>query len=262
MKKNTGSDNARGALPPRASDLSMPGQILLVDDDAIFREEFRECFPEYDFVEASSGEAALALLRRPHEIELVLLDVRMAGMSGIETLRHVRKIAPTARIIIFTGHSSTSVAVAALRGQADDFLEKPLDLEATRALFKKYLGNRRGQPAIDALGAKDKIERVKDYLRRNARKKVTLADAAAIIHLSPKHLSRLFRQQTGQGFSDYKLSFKIAEAKRLLLGSGYTVAQIALTLGYENPESLIRQFKLMVRLTPTAFRRKRPKAKK
>ncbi len=189
-------------------------------------------------------------------MELIIIDVRMSGMSGLETLPLLRKIAPTVRIIVLTGYSSTSVAVEALRGQADDFLEKPLDPDHTRTLFKKYLGNCRDQAAVDSLGAGDKIERVREYLRRNACKKVTLADAAKIINVCPKHLSRLFRQQTGEGFSDYKLAAKIAEAKRLLAGSGYTVAQIALMLGYENPESLIRQFKQMAHQTPTEYRRR------
>jgi CheY-like chemotaxis protein len=57
----------------------MTNRILLVDDDAIFRSEFKECFEEFGTVEASNGEEALRILKKPHELELVILDVPISG---------------------------------------------------------------------------------------------------------------------------------------------------------------------------------------
>ena len=239
----------------------MTNRILLVDDDSIFRSEFKECFEEYGIIEVSNGEEALNILKKPNEIDLVVLDVRMSGMDGIEVLNRIRKLNPELRIVILTGYGSKDVAVEALRGQADDYIEKPLDIEATRQTLESFLGTKRGQPDISAIDAKEKIERVKDFIRRNVFKKVTLNEAAEIVFLSPKYLSRFFKEYTGEGFNEYKLTLKIEEAKNLLTKSGYNVNQISEKLGYENPESFIRQFKKFINSTPTQYRNKIQKKK-
>lgn len=231
-------------------------KILLVDDDSFFRKEFCECFEEYGIIEAGDGEQALGILKKPNELELVILDVRMSGMNGIEVLNKIRKVSPNLRIVILTGYGSKDVAVEALRGQADDYIEKPLNIDTTREIIDNFLGTKRGQPEIGAIDMKARVERVRDFVRRNVLKKVTLKDAAGIVFLSPKYLSRIFREYTGQGFNDYKLALKIDEAKNFLQTTGYTVEQIADRLGYENSESFIRQFKKIAKNTPTEYRKK------
>lgn len=234
----------------------MVNRILIVDDDSIFRSEFKECFQEYGIAEASSGEEALHILKKPNEIDLVLLDVRMSGMNGIEVLNRMRKFSPKVRIVILTAYGSKDVAVEALRGQADDYIEKPVDIDLTQKLIEGFLGSKRGEAGLDAVDIKGKVERVKDFIRRNALKKVTLEDAAQTVCLSAKYLSRVFREHAKVGFNEYKLSFKIEEAKNFLLHTGYTVEQISDRLGYQNTESFIRQFKKITKKTPTAFRSK------
>lgn len=239
----------------------MMSRILIVDDDAELRSEFRDCFEEYGIAEAASGEEALRLLKRPNEIDLVILDVRMPGMNGMEVLSRIRSVATDIRIVIFTGHGSKDVAVEALRGQADDYIEKPLDIDEAKELIEKFLGTKRGEPDTSALDIRDKIERVKDFLARNSLRKVTLKDACGNVCLSPKYLSRIFKEHTGVGFNEYKLKLKMEEAKKILTHTGYTVNQIADKLGYENPESFIRQFKRSAGKTPTEYRNKMRKKK-
>jgi CheY-like chemotaxis protein len=57
----------------------MPSKILLVDDDKDFRVELKECLSGYDIVEASSGEEAINILKKPNDIDLVILDVNLPG---------------------------------------------------------------------------------------------------------------------------------------------------------------------------------------
>jgi len=244
--------------------ISAQKKILLVDDDAVFRDEFKDCFEEYGITEAANGEEALALLNKPNEIDLVFLDVRMYGLSGIDVLNKIRKINPNLRVVILTGYSSKDVAIDALRAQADDYIEKPLDIEATRRAIEKFLVSSHREEGADAVDIDKKIERVKSYIERNVSKKVTLEDAAATVYLSPKYLSRAFKEHAGVGFNDYKLSLKMQEAKKLLTATSYTVDQITDRLGYETAESFIRQFKKHTRKTPGAFRKasKNGKAKK
>ncbi|MDD5258861.1 MAG: response regulator [bacterium] len=234
----------------------MPSKILLVDDDPEFREEFREYFDDFEFIEAGNGKEALETLRKPNEIDLVILDVRMPGMDGLEVLSRIREIAPDVGIIISTGYSTKDTAIEAFRNKADNYLEKPLDIEATREIIDKVLDSKKGLPDFAASDITDKIVRVKYFIEKNCFKKVTLEDAAAAVCLSPKYLSRVFKEQTRRGFNDYKLAIKMDKAKDLLLETGYNVNQVSDRLGYENVESFIRQFKKMAKTTPSAYRRK------
>ena len=117
----------------------MPNTILLVDDDRDFRDEFKDCFDAYRIVEAGDGDEALRILKKPNDIDLVILDVKMPGIKGTEVLREIREIAPDLGIIILTAHSSEDVAIAALKGHADDYVEKPMNVDKTREIIEGLL---------------------------------------------------------------------------------------------------------------------------
>ncbi|OGC04734.1 hypothetical protein A2276_02015 [candidate division WOR-1 bacterium RIFOXYA12_FULL_43_27] len=233
--------------------------ILLVDDDSRFRKEFVESFDEYSFVEAASGEEAIKALRLPNQVDLVVLDVMMPGERGTQTLKRIKKEFPRLPVIMLTGFSTKDVAIEALKGNADDYLEKPFNIEKTKSLLKKFLIEKKGGFDIDASDLKGKVEKVKEYILKNSDKKVTLEDAAKIIFFSPKYLSRAFSEIVGKGFNDFKLAAKIEKSKELLLNTGYSVEQVSEKLGYLNSESFIRIFKKNVKMTPAVFRKKKKK---
>jgi AraC-like DNA-binding protein len=72
--------------------------------------------------------------------------------------------------------------------------------------------------------------------------------------LSPKYLSKIFKEQTGICFNEYKLNVKMKYAKELLVNTGYNIDQIAYKLGYKKVESFNKIFKKITHLTPTKFR--------
>jgi len=235
----------------------MADRILVVDDDKDFRNEFRECFDEYEVIEASDGKEALALLKKPHSIDLVFLDVMLPGMKGTEVLRDIRKIEPDLNVVIITGYGSKDVAIQALRYHAQDFVEKPLNVERTKELIESILAAKTGEPELASCNTKDKIEKVKRFVERNCHKKVMLSNTASnVLCVSPKYLSRLFRKTTGMKFCEFKILHRIEKAKSLLTTTGYNVNQIAGKLGYQNSESFTRIFKKYTRCTPTYYRQK------
>lgn len=234
----------------------MADKILIVDDDQVFREELKDALGDYEVIDVSSGQAALQLLGRAHEIGVIILDVMMPGVTGTEALEEIRKTDPGIGVVILTGHSSKDVAIEALKGHADDYLEKPVDIQALKDTIEKLLASRRKEPDIATLDLKGKIEKVKRFTERNCYKKTTLKEAAQAVCLSPKYLSRVFKEYSGTGFNDYKLKIKIAAGKKLLEKSGYNINQISDKLGYENAESFIRQFKKFTGKTPNGYRNK------
>lgn len=235
---------------------AVPGKILLVDDDQEFRSEFRDCFEGYDIIEASGGEEALKILHKPNEIDLAILDVKMPGMDGIELLRRIKDTSPEIGIVILTGYSSKDVVVDALKEHADDYIEKPLDIDEAKEVIEKLLAAKADGPDIAISDAKKKIEGVKHFVERNWAKKVSLKDAAEAVCMSPKYLSRVFKEYAGTGFNEYKLKIKTEKAKELLSKTGYNVNQVTYKMGYKNCESFIRQFKKETGCTPTEYRRR------
>ncbi len=238
----------------------MSYQILLVDDDIDFREELRESLMDnYRVSEAGSGEEALKIIGRPNSIDLVILDVGLPGLSGIETLIAIKSIDPSLPIIILTGQSSKDVAVDALKGRADDYIEKPFNMDQFLRIIDKMVS--RGKGPLEALKDRNKMELVKKFIERNSSKKVSLKDAAQEVSLSLKYLSRVFKEKNGQGFNEYRLKLKMDKAMELLRSRATTVSEIAFQLGYKNPESFVRIFKKKTGATPAEYRRKHAKRK-
>ena len=103
--------------------------VLLVDDEPDFRELLAKRLGKRKLrvLEAPSGERALELLTP--EIDVVLLDVKMAGLSGIETLQRIKQRLPGLQVIMLTGHANVEVALEGMALGAFDYLIKPVDLD-------------------------------------------------------------------------------------------------------------------------------------
>jgi two-component system, response regulator YesN len=107
---------------------------------------------------------------------------------------------------------------------------------------------------LDNNDIKEKIDKIKLYIEKNYEKVFNLNDISKIVFLSPKYLSKLFKEETGICFNEYKLDVKIRYAKELLDNSGNNIDQISFKLGYKKPESFIKIFKKITNLTPTEYR--------
>lgn len=237
----------------------MAYQILLVDDDAEFRQELRYCLEGYTVIEAANGQQALSLLKKPHAIDLVILDAVLPMMPGMEVLREIKKIKPALSTIVLTGQSSKDIAIDALKGRADDYIEKPVNVPKFLETVQSLLALKTEKKFVSSHGIHAKIEQAKNFIERNFDKKVTLEDVAGQVCLSPKYFSRFFKNMVGQGFNEYRLSIKMTQASLLLANSDYTVTQIANRLGYQNLESFIRMFEKIKGLSPLQYRLKNQK---
>ncbi len=105
-------------------------QVLLVDDERHFREILAKRLVQRGIttLEASGGEDALKLLEK-NAIDVIVLDVKMPGMNGIETLRLVKEKYPSIEVIMLTGHASTRDGVDGIKSGAFDYLTKPVEFE-------------------------------------------------------------------------------------------------------------------------------------
>ncbi len=119
--------------------------ILIVDDEPRQRELLSGFVSSLGFqvADAATGEAALELLDA-QSVCMVLLDVRLPGISGLEVLEQIRHRNPALPVLLLTAYADLRQAVAAMKGGADDYLAKPVDLEELRAAIGDALGDLEG----------------------------------------------------------------------------------------------------------------------
>jgi len=148
----------------------LPIDILVVDDEKDFVEMFSLRLKEegHHVRVAFSGEEALQALKQEEEnTDVVVLDIKMPGMDGIEALTHIKSLNPIVEVILLTGHGTIDTAVQGLKSGAFDYLLKPADFnellakldkarrrkyeqeERIRLAEAKALGSRSGGPFVD-----------------------------------------------------------------------------------------------------------------
>lgn len=105
--------------------------VLLVDDEVAFVETMTKRLKKRSLKinSAHSGMEALELLNDDGTIEVVVLDVKMPGMDGIETLAEIKRKHPLVEVIMLTGHATVSSAIEGMKKGAFDYLMKPCDME-------------------------------------------------------------------------------------------------------------------------------------
>ncbi len=104
-------------------------RVLLIDDEEEFRKTLatRLRMRNLEITEAGSGPVAIEAMTR-EVFDVVVLDLRMPGMDGIDTLMHLKKVQPRTEVIMLTGHASVESAIDGMQQGAFDYLMKPCDI--------------------------------------------------------------------------------------------------------------------------------------
>ena len=138
--------------------------VLLVDDEVPFVENITKRLTKRDLEvsAALTGEDALTALALSDQIEVVILDVKMPGMGGIETLQAIRKKYPLVEVIMLTGHATVESAIDGMKMGAFDYLMKPCNMDM---LMAKVL-----EAAVKKRAHEEKIieARIKEITTRRA----------------------------------------------------------------------------------------------
>jgi len=120
-------------------------KILIVDDETGIRESLEGVLADegYSTEAVESGEECLKLLRRQHTFDVVLLDIWLPGIDGLETLETIRELDNPPEVIMISGHGTIETAVRATKLGAYDFLEKPLSIDKTSILVKNAIESKK-----------------------------------------------------------------------------------------------------------------------
>ena len=155
----------------------MKGRVLLVDDDGALRLAVRDRLEHWglDVEEAIDGQAALSLASK-REYDLILLDLSMPGIGGMEVLRRLQQDGCAADVIVLTAHGSIDTAVEALQNGASDFLQKPADFDLLRARAERALDGRKQTRLVQALS--DRVQEEAPTVIGDSVAMTTLLDTA------------------------------------------------------------------------------------
>lgn len=239
-------------------------KVLVVEDEELIR---RGIVLAVDWAalgcvvvgEASNGEEALEAVERLNP-SLIITDLKMPRMDGIEMLRRLRERGNNAYVIILTAYDSFEYAQSALRLGAVDFLLKPFhdgDLEqAVLGVRKRIDGSGGAQPVL-SLKKGDKSRYVleaMDYIGEHyADPGISVGSIAAHLGISEGHLSHTFKKETDYTLLNYLTRYRIHKSMELLRSGKLKVYEVAERVGYRDITHFSSTFKKVVGISPSEY---------
>ena len=269
-------------------------RLLIADDERLEREALAEMvtrrFVEHEIVleEAENGRKAAdtAIL---WGADLILMDIEMPGMNGLDAARAVLAQRPGCRVIFVTAYSLFQYAHEAVHLGACDYLLKPVDPDELEASIRRAIRQIETERKLEALApiqpepepeapaAPDEeathggdessqnalvMAHVRRYLEDNYMFDISLDSVGEILHISPAYLSAQFKKYQKMNFLDCLTELRINAAKELLNDPFRSSAEVASMVGYEDASYFARAFKKRTGVTPTQYRKQAAKAAK
>jgi DNA-binding response OmpR family regulator len=203
----------------------MKSNILVVDDEPVARQSLTDILKleGYSVTSAPNGHAAIEHVRM-HPVDLLIVDLRMPGMDGLEVIQVVNQVSPETEVILLTAFGSTETAIQALRLRIHDYLLKPASPSQVLASVKKGLVRHSSRLRARS-GANGEVD-VEEPLAQFSLKDGTVVDLSRrqirhkdrLEHLTPAEgrLLRILMENSGKVFSHREL---------VLLVQGYDASQ-------------------------------------
>jgi two-component system, response regulator YesN len=249
-------------------------RIMLVEDEKVIREGISALIsqgsPRFTVVqEVSNGREALQYLER-NAVDMVITDIRMHEMGGLELLEKIRSQFEDMPLLIISGYDDFTYARRALQYGVTDYLLKPIDRRQlvsaldkihTQMLKKSGRSPEQKVPPEETTDKKQAgaegsrlVRKVKEYIGAHPEGDLRLQTLADLVHLNPAYLSQLFKQEDGANLSDYITASRMERAKYLLVSTELKIYDVARLSGYQSPKHFMLVFKQQCGVTPGAYR--------
>lgn len=250
-------------------------RLLIVDDEANIVDGIADLFRESDLPLAqvetaySAGQALEAC--RIHPFDIIISDIRMPGMTGLDLLDQIRETHQEAIVIFLTGYADFQYAQRAVQGQAFDYLLKPAEDEelvatverAISRLSKATESSRRDRGAelipIELATPRSMtddsfLRQIQVYITEHLDQDLSLDTLSDKFYVNPSYLSRIFHQQTGEQLSHYIERSKMEAAVSMLKDQRYKIYEIADSIGYRSSNYFAKVFKKTFGMSPHEYR--------
>lgn len=239
--------------------------VLIVDDEAYMLEYMKNLvdWGSYGFdrvLTAAGGSLARDLLCQ-HKPELLITDIKMPKISGLELSALIDEEDYPTKVIIISGYGDFDYAKQALRYGVSEYLVKPVlredFVESLERILEKHFelpaGGAAGKPDI-LQDKNDAVEYVKRYIWENFDQDLSLEALGAVVHLHPTYLSKIFKEVSDRNLSAYVTDVKMQKAAELLVQSDRKVQDIMNQLGYQKSQHFSKLFKERYGMTPNRYR--------
>lgn len=242
-------------------------KILVVDDNHDMREMLKfELSDDFDVRTASDGERALADVKR-HKPDIVLTDLMMPGIDGIELCRVLRSDPATVAIplIIITAKHDLGVKIEGLTLGADDYITKPFNMDVLRLRIKKFIDlAEKGatRTLIDPEPTEIKItpldeklmEKAMDYVSENIdNADFTVEQLSDYLGMSRVRLYKKIKQITGKTPIEFIRIIRLKRAAQMLRESQLNVSEVAYRSGFNSPKLFSKYFKEEFGILPSLY---------
>ena len=238
-------------------------RVLLVDDEIMIREGFKRLFDwqahDCEVVgEAGDGMEALTQIDtlRP---DIVIMDINIPIMNGLKVIQLSRIKHPNTAFVIVSGYDDFSYCREALRLQITDYILKPVNYEEFGTCIdslKISLFERRVSSAAEPEKQEERaITGITRYLQEHLAEEISLSVLAEQFHLNPQYISQLFKSEIGVNFLVYLTNIRMEKAKKLLLSTALSIAEVAEQSGYGDYRVFTKVFKKSEGITPSQYRR-------
>ena len=237
--------------------------VLLVDDEIMIREGFKRLFDwaahDCEVVgEAADGMEALTKIDTLCP-DIVIMDINIPIMNGLKVIQLSRIKHPQTAFVIVSGYDDFSYCREALRLQITDYILKPVNYEEFGtcidnlkiSLFEQRISSAPEMAEQDGRT----ITGITRYLQEHLAEEVSLSVLAEEFHLNPQYISQLFKNEIGVGFLAYLTNIRMEKAKKLLLSTSLSVAEVAEQSGYGDYRVFTKVFKKAEGSTPSQYRR-------
>ncbi len=237
-------------------------RVLLVDDEAMIREGFKQLFDweahGCEVVgEASDAMQALAQIDSLHP-DIVTMDINIPIMNGLKVIELSRIKHPNIAFVIVSGYDDFSYCREALRLKITDYILKPVNYEE----FGSCIDNLKISLFEHRISAKEPekqderaITGITRYLQEHLSEDLSLSVLSEEFHLSAQYISQLFKNEIGVNFLSYLTNIRMENAKKLLLSTSFSVADVSERSGYSDYRVFTKVFKKSEGITPSQYRR-------
>ncbi|MDO4621643.1 MAG: response regulator [Eubacteriales bacterium] len=239
--------------------------VLLVDDEYFLRQSLKRHFENFGTTyhiagEASNGEEALQILRKEN-IHILITDIRMPVMDGLELVQHVHELFPDVLTVILTGYADFEYAQQAIRYDVRDYLLKPVkpdDLENMLLRLQTELHRTYELPddsELSAHGAKDYVDQAIAYIQQHYSEEIDMSRIAESMGFSSAYLTKLFNRYAGQSPLKYLTELRIRKAQELLKNTDYPISTVGEMVGYPDQFYFSKTFRKSTGQNPSAYRK-------
>jgi two-component system response regulator YesN len=238
--------------------------ILLAEDEPLLLRSLERHIGSIDLgfrvaCKAQNGREALDMLKN-NDIHLVITDIIMPLMSGLELLTELNKHYPNVAVVLLSGYADFNYAQQALREGALDYILKPITREKIENILMKakielsQYYQLIEDESLSGQTAEQTMEYARTYIRKHFTEQIDLSAIAAKLGISPAYLTKLFNKYEKCSPIKYLTDLRIAEAKQLLYNTQLTIKEVSERVGYQNQFYFSRVFRKIIKLSPSEYR--------